>query len=445
MPALKHYPSINLNRELLNTSNTAHFNVGEIFIPVESESVLKRISRTFFESGFWKALDEARSARAREQSPLISTTADYFAHLLELYRRLKLEVFPHTQKLSAERIAQYAETRDWIHSGIRYIAWHTHLFKVAVAGVDDVVRIYSKITDKNAGIGPVLKSPTQTQITCMAWRPLCAFELVVGCHQGLCFWIIDNNMHLGRSINPSHTFKHPSNLPISSLQWNKDGTLLATASLGDRAILIWHADDGKIQPLKRLGPPSSLLSWSPDNDHLIASTVGHVFRMWECYDRWKTERWVCNSDSVQSTCWSPCGRFLLFVATKDPILYCIRLVQLHINPSKYDNEVMPIADLNACVLNDRSNTLIGGPAQQLAMDPLGKYLIVTFKSTNYIAVFRTYIGQYEFEISGGHYLSGESADEYPSYICFQPLNMDNDRSVLTIGWSGGRIQLYVLN
>lgn len=85
------------------------------------------------------------------------------------------------------------------------MAWHCHLFKLAVAGVDDVVRIYTTRTD--ASTPPVLKSQKQTQITCMAWRPLCSFELVVGCRQGLCFWVIDNNLHLGRTVNPSHVFK----------------------------------------------------------------------------------------------------------------------------------------------------------------------------------------------------------------------------------------------
>lgn len=34
--------------------------------------------------------------------------------------------------------------RDWMNSDVRYVAWHCHYFKLAVAGVDDVVRIYSK-------------------------------------------------------------------------------------------------------------------------------------------------------------------------------------------------------------------------------------------------------------------------------------------------------------
>lgn len=109
-PDLDLYPVINIKSELLSTS--AHrFTIGQSFIPVESESVPKRITRTFFDGGFWDSLAEARSEKTRQQAPLISNAADQIAHLLELYKTLKLKVFPHTQELSADRIAQYAETR----------------------------------------------------------------------------------------------------------------------------------------------------------------------------------------------------------------------------------------------------------------------------------------------------------------------------------------------
>ncbi|EDW07994.1 aladin [Drosophila mojavensis] len=445
VPELDQYPKINLKNELINPPAN-RISISHSFIPVETESVPKRISRTFFDGGFWESLTEARSEKTREQAPVISKAADFIAHMLELYSSFKLKIFPHTQQLSAERIAQYAETRDWINSSVRYIAWHVHVFKLAVAGMDDVVRIYGKTTESHGGIGHVLKSATQTQITCMAWRPLCAFELVVGCSQGLCFWIIDNNLHLGRTINPSYTLKHPSNLPISSLKWSKDGSLLASSSIGDRAILIWHPDSKRVKPLKRLGPPGSLLSWSPNNEWIFAATVDRVFRVWKCHNKWTSDRWVCDGGNVQACCWSPCSRFLLFVNTADPILYRLQFVQLILMKSKADDkEVLPVADLNACSLDSSNQTFIGGTAQQLVWDPHGKYVVITFKSTNSIAIFRTYIQKYDLQISGGYYLNGQSPSEYPSFISFQPLNKDNDRSVLTIGWSTGRIQFYGLD
>ncbi|ALC48520.1 CG16892 [Drosophila busckii] len=445
VPGLEHYPNICLQTEL-STGTTQRLSPCQSFIPVESESVLKRITRTFFDGGFWESLAEARSEKTREQSPLIGKAGDKVAQLLDICQRVQLLVFPHTQEVSAERIAQYVETRDWEHSAVRCLAWHMHLFKLAVAGVDDVVRIYGKSTDLHAGLGPVLKSTMQTNITCMAWRPLCAFELVVGCRQGLCFWSIDSNVHLGRTLNPSHIFKHPGNLPISTLQWNRDGTQLATASIGECAILVWQPDNGMMQPLKRLGPPGSLLKWSPGDEWMFAATVDRVFRVWKCAEQWSTDRWVCNGGNVQTACWSPCGRFLLFVSNAEPILYRLQFVQLHLGPAQADDkEVMPIANLNACPLAGSQTELVGGTAQQLAMDPHGKYLVISFKTTNALAVFRTYIQKFDLQISSSYYIRGATAAEYPSYICFQPLLNPNDRSVLTIGWSSGRIQYYAFD
>jgi len=51
------------------------------------------------------------------------------------------------------------------------------------------------------------QSPSQTQITCMSWRPLCSAEIVIGCRQGLCFWEVDSSLHLGRTNAPSKVFK----------------------------------------------------------------------------------------------------------------------------------------------------------------------------------------------------------------------------------------------
>ncbi|XP_034119386.1 aladin [Drosophila albomicans] len=442
---LDNYPVINLKPELSGTTFSQRFTAAQSFIPDESESVPKRITRAFFDGGFLESLAEARSPRTREQMPMISRTADCIADLLERYNSLQLNLCPHKGELNAERIAQYVETRDWINSAIRCMAWHCDLFKLAIAGVDDMVRIYMRRIDNN-GQPLVLKSPAQTQITCMAWRPMCPFELVVGCQQGLCFWTIDGNLHLGRITNPSLVLKHPNKVPISTLQWSQDGTLLATGSIADPDILIWQIDNGSMLPLRRIGPPGSLLKWSPDNEWLFASTVGRVFRVWKCNERWTTDRWVCNEGNVQAACWSPCGRFLLFASTAEPILYRIEFVQLLLGPTKGsdDKEVVPVADLNAIPLDGSNTNLIGGAVQQLAWDPHGKFLAITFRSTNAIAIFRTFIQKFGLQISVGYYLLGDTPTEYPSYVCFQPLNRENNRTVLAIGWSTGRIQFHAL-
>lgn len=111
-PELRHYPQIRLNSELMAAYTAAgqrFYGASQSFVPVD-EGVLKRITRTFFDAGFWESLEEARSAKSREQAPLIARAGDYIAQILGLANGVKLKIFPHTQELSAERIAQFVET-----------------------------------------------------------------------------------------------------------------------------------------------------------------------------------------------------------------------------------------------------------------------------------------------------------------------------------------------
>lgn len=73
--------------------------------------------------------------------------------------------------------------------------------------------------------------------------------------------------------------------------------------------------------LKRFGPPSALIQWSPNGAYLFASTVGSIFRVWSTCNAWEAERWSVARGYVQSACWSPCGSFLLFVTSVESMLY----------------------------------------------------------------------------------------------------------------------------
>lgn len=94
-------------------------------------------------------------------------------------------------------------SRDWATSPIRYISWHPHCFKLAVATVDDTIRIY---TDDINNV-PVIKSGFQKCITSMAWRPLSAGELAVGCQSGILLWTLDPKSHVIRPLSQVAHFK----------------------------------------------------------------------------------------------------------------------------------------------------------------------------------------------------------------------------------------------
>lgn len=95
-------------------------------------------------------------------------------------------------------------------------------------------------------------------------------------------------------------FPHSTNhYPISSLERNRNGSLL-----------------------KRIGIPSALPKWSPNNQRLFTSTVGSVFRVWQT-NKWTPERWIIPSGSIQLAACSTCSNHLLFVITNETILYSL--------------------------------------------------------------------------------------------------------------------------
>ncbi|TMW40060.1 hypothetical protein DOY81_014859 [Sarcophaga bullata] len=266
----------------------------------------------------------------------------------------------------------------------------------------------------------------------MAWRPYSASELAVGCQRGICLWTMDNNLNITRSTCQAVFLKNPNHCPITSVQWNTDGTLLASSSIGDTDVLVWNVDKMQNTALKRVGQPCALLKWSPDGAYLFSSTVGSVFRVWSCDQKWQPERWTITSGYIQSACWSPCGNFLLFVTSEEPILYRLQFFEEHLfQTGSAPKLALPVADLTKTVVGQHE---IGGQPQSVVWDPNGLYLAIIFKDSPCIAVFSTCIQKFNLNVSPSCFITG-IGEEYPSYICFQSKNRKNLDSVLTIGWS----------
>uniref|UniRef100_A0A1A9ZRI3 Aladin seven-bladed propeller domain-containing protein n=1 Tax=Glossina pallidipes TaxID=7398 RepID=A0A1A9ZRI3_GLOPL len=445
-----YYPEINLSCDGFNTSTQSSRFVdtwGNVLVPV-NEGVLKRIIRTFFESGFKDALNEARNNEAVASNPIISSVAEFAFRAMKFMQDWRNKILPHMEEQSIASVATYSETRGWIRASVRYIAWHPNCFKIAVAGVDDLVRIY---TDQPAVV-PVLKGTTQKWIACMAWRPFTAAELAVGCQKGICLWVIDNNIN--------------NHYPITSVQWSTDGNLLASASIGNTDIILWHIDKMESIALKRVGPRCSLLKWSPDGSCLFSATVGNVCRVWYTERKWQPERWAISKGHIQSACWSPCADFLLFITSEESILYRLQFVEeqlfkcsenkqiikqgklqeeysksfLFFTAECEQKEASPLVDLRKIVVGERE---LGGKPQALAWDPKGLFLAITFQDTDCIAIFSTTIQKYDLTVSPSSFLTGVGK-EYPTYICFQSENRKSPNTVLTVGWSSGRIQFVPL-
>lgn len=346
---------------------------------------------------------------------------------------------PHLKEINMDNFQQFSQVRQFDKATIRFLSYNPCCFKLAVAGVDDSIRIYSN--DANSMV-TLLKHGTQKSIMALAWRKYSASCIVVGCSTGFLVWHIDPNSNITRPLSQAAHFRHENHFPVTSLEFNHNGTLLATASINDSSILIWDIDKSASVPLRRTSIPYLNLQWSLDGAFMFTSTVGNIFRIWNT-ETWQSERWTIANGHVQSFQWSPCTRFLLFVTSEDPILYCLGFADEPLF-NKNDNKVhqpqraLPVADLSKITLE---HSEAGGLAQQIAWN--GKYLAISFKDSNSIAVFQTSVRQHQIHILPMFFIAG-CGIEFPTFITFQPSykNSSSLDNVLTIAWSTGRIQFF---
>lgn len=101
-------------------------------------------------------------------------------------------------------------------------------------------------------------------------------------------------------------------------------------------------------------------------------------------------------------------------------------------------QALPVADLS---LINVGSAQVGGRPQSIAWDPVGRRLAVTFKDSGSVAIFLTSINRTKLSIAPDCLLVGMGA-EVPSFICFQEHYKKKPDTVLTIGWSSGRVQFF---
>ncbi|XP_037026602.1 aladin [Bradysia coprophila] len=434
--SLSSYPDINVSRELCNHSSSSHDDNKTVLIPVH-EPLIKKLTRTFIENGFVAALEKAANSETDTKAVVVSV-ARFALRIVNMCKTVQYYYHPYRRDHGVFSISKYAQTREWSRSLIRVIRWHPNVFKLAVAACDDSIRIY---TDDRAMV-VLLKNILQKCVTTMAWRPLTHNELAVGCENGILIWNV-TNVRTGKPITKFIHLTHRNHSPIISIEWDKTGNLLASASTIDSDILIWNPDLQTSEPLKRVGPPSSLLKFSPNGSRLFASTVGTVFRVWNTQN-WMPERWTVPRGTIQSAVWSPCSGYLLFVTSEEPILYSLQFIEQQLfATASLAKQALPIADLSTIKTSGRMD--IGGIPQSLAWDAKGQHLAVSFKDCPAIALFLTSVTKTNISIASDCFLVGVGT-AFPSYICFQECfpetHPDKPQSVLTIGWSSGVVQYF---
>lgn len=372
------------------------------------------------------------------ESPLLSALSSGLLKVLSAGQRVNLLFNPHLKDTGIESYEKnFSQTRNWKKSAVRAMSFNPMCFKLAVAGIDDSIRVY---TNEEQSTVTLLKNGLQKSITSMTWRPLSSSQLAVGCQSGFLVWALDPNSCISRPLSQAAVYKHGNHCPVTSLEFNANGTLLATASMKDSSVLIWDIDKESCVPLRKTSAPYLHLQWSLNGAYLFTSTIGNVFRVWNC-ESWKSDRWTVASGHVQSFQWSPCARFLLFATSDDSVLYSLGFAdELLFNENKNQvapQQALPVADLAKIAIDQNE---VGGIVQQLAWN--GRYLAITFKDTNAVAIFQTSIRKHQLNIVPMCLLAGLGV-ELPSFITFQPsYKHEPDGNILAIGWSSGRIQFF---
>lgn len=185
---LASYPTIYIRRELIGTSQAipTRFNLDRpILMTPQNEPLPKRLARICFENGPVEALNEAEQKTKGHNINYIFRGLNFG---LEKLKQINHFLWPYLDTEDLKNLSEYSQTRDWQNSPIRCIRWHPNVFKLAIASVDDNIRIYSTETTTIT----TLKNGYQKCISSLAWRPLCAGELAVGCKTGIIVWKLDS-------------------------------------------------------------------------------------------------------------------------------------------------------------------------------------------------------------------------------------------------------------
>lgn len=153
-------------------------------MPVD-EPLLKRLVQIYYEQGLLEVLQTIS-----EHGPfIVRKGASLVMNVIQGISALKKKLSSNNYDDVIMQIADISLTRNWLQSPIRCIAWHYYSTKIAVAALDDSVRIYSS----DPHHVPLLKCKQQKNITCLAWRPLSHSDIAVGCENGIFIWNIDPN------------------------------------------------------------------------------------------------------------------------------------------------------------------------------------------------------------------------------------------------------------
>ncbi|XP_046650517.1 aladin-like [Daphnia pulicaria] len=419
-------PKVNINVPVLPPTKFPRNEAALAFIPIrdnEKITVWKQFLFIRRTQGIYQAFELLSQMDLNKCSANKMTCG-----LLSLWKTLKAiqsVIVPNSSVLSSvNTIATFSHTKDWSTSPVRFLAWHPHCNKLAVATRDDTVLVYTGSTSTPV----VVRHSSQKDISSLAWRPLCSAQLAVGCALGVALWTVDP-ASLGTRPSASCLTHLPHPTSVNTVSWDPQGKYLASGSAKDSSLYIWNVENREATLLQKMhGGGYTFLTWNPTGDRLLAGTPGNVFKIWETRT-WSAEIWDVMDGHIQAAAWSPCGTKAIFADSVHPILYCV-------DKSSSTKAATVVADFTETQSLTEETERFGGLVQDLVWDSRGERLAVIFRTSDYVALFRTRYSP-TLSLFPCGVMKGE-LDEVATTIQFKP-DFENG-ALLTVGWSSGRIQ-----
>ncbi|XP_038608330.1 aladin [Tachyglossus aculeatus] len=445
-------PVVSPGKEVSRVSGRTELGARAAFIH-HREGVWKRCVCAWRDVGLSGVLSEIAESEEEEVFDWVRTASGWALMLCQWALSLHGSLFPHLSLRSEDLIAEFAQVTDWSGSPIRAFAWHPHTNKFAIALLDDSVRVYNS----SSPTIPHLKHRLQRAVSALAWKPLSASVLAVGCHSCILLWTLDPGALATRpSSGCAQVLSHPGHSPVTSLAWAPSGGRLLSASPADAAVLVWDvATESRLAlPRVRAGGGVTQLLWSPDGSKVLAATPAPVFRVWDT-TMWTYERWPTLTGRCQTACWSPDGRRLLFAVLGEPLLYCLTFPEPtgeargRVGGSETATIVADLSE--TAVWTGTREERLGGEVLSMVWDPSGERLALLLKGTPavragqpLILLFRTRNAPV-FELLPCGFIQGEEG-AWPQIIAFHPAFRKG--ALLSVCWSSGQVAhvpLYFVN
>ncbi|XP_040563476.1 aladin [Lepeophtheirus salmonis] len=355
-----------------------------------------------------------------------SIVSKIISEVLQVFSQIKDSLSPYPSVEPLTFIERYSSTRDWKNSPIRALRWHPQTSKIAVALSDDSIQIHCL----SLIVSPILKYKLQKSVSCLAWRPFSSSELAVGTESGILIWVVDPSSVVARPSASCVTKLSPGReLPISSLEYDPSGQYLLACSPSEKDITIWNTWKEDYVILRRFSSGGyHTASWSPCGRFAFTASTSNKIRLWNVNQHWSDEVWNIQNGYVNSAVWSPCGKYLLFSTSEASQLFCITFG----SSGESASAAVPIVELTF----DEED--FKGQVQSIKWDNIGERLAVGFHNSDLIALFCS-SNRPILSLSLIGLIRGEP-EEYPIGMDFHYRLKETDSTILTIGWSSGRIQ-----